>query len=626
MTNKIRRTGIELIGDAPWGTHFCQFYNTKQDLIDILVPYFRQGLADNEFCMWITSEPLSAAEAKTALREAVPQLDEYIRDDRIEILNYTEWYTKSGSFNADDVLQGWVDKLEDALKRGYEGLRLTGNTFWLEDADWAGFTAYEEAVNKVIGSYNMLAVCTYSLEKCGAPEIMDVMSNHKFALVKRGNSWQMIDNCERQMAEAAFAESEQRYSSIFKNAPFAMSLSKIPRNTIAEVNNAFLQLFEFSREEVIGKTSVELGIADPDSRAKVGEILREKGFVRDVEVARRTKTGREIFLSLNVDWVEFSGERFLLTTIRDITERKRVETMLLAKEEELQLVADFTPMVLTRLNRDMRYIFANQSCCRLLNRPLNEILGKSAPEIMGDQAFESIRPYIDRVLLGETVVYEMEIPYRDAGKRFMHVTYIPDKNSHGEVVGWFASVLDITDRKQTELAFRESEAKLSRVLKSIQDDFYVLDRDWRFVFTSRSFTAKIGKEPKDFIGKNIWEMFPKHIGTALEENFRASMEKGEIRRFETGGKYTSAWYSMSSFPSPEGITVLGRDISLRKKAEQALQESSEEIERFNRLMIGRESRMIELKEEVNELCKRMGLGQRYPLEFEKLEGKKLNKQ
>lgn len=53
---KTRKTEIDVVGDAPWGTHFCLFYQTKEDLIDILVPYFKAGLENNEFCMWVTSE------------------------------------------------------------------------------------------------------------------------------------------------------------------------------------------------------------------------------------------------------------------------------------------------------------------------------------------------------------------------------------------------------------------------------------------------------------------------------------------------------------------------------------------------------------------------------------------
>ncbi len=71
MGETTRKTGINVIGDAPWGTHFCLFYQTKEDLIDILVPYFKAGLENNELCVWITSEPLNVEDAKTAL-ETIP--------------------------------------------------------------------------------------------------------------------------------------------------------------------------------------------------------------------------------------------------------------------------------------------------------------------------------------------------------------------------------------------------------------------------------------------------------------------------------------------------------------------------------------------------------------------------
>ncbi|MGZ5556010.1 MAG: MEDS domain-containing protein, partial [Candidatus Aminicenantales bacterium] len=58
MSTELRKSGIGIIGDVSWGTHFCQFYRTAQDLLDILVPYFVAGLQNNEFCMWITSDPL----------------------------------------------------------------------------------------------------------------------------------------------------------------------------------------------------------------------------------------------------------------------------------------------------------------------------------------------------------------------------------------------------------------------------------------------------------------------------------------------------------------------------------------------------------------------------------------
>ncbi|MBA4349264.1 MAG: histidine kinase, partial [Thermodesulfovibrio sp.] len=108
MEKKLRKTGVDSIGDVPWGTHLCQFYNNKKDLIDILVPYFKTGLENNEFCLWVTSKPLSEKEAKEAVRMVVPDLDRYLKKGQIEIIPHAEWYLKDGVFNSQRVLNAWV--------------------------------------------------------------------------------------------------------------------------------------------------------------------------------------------------------------------------------------------------------------------------------------------------------------------------------------------------------------------------------------------------------------------------------------------------------------------------------------------------------------------------------------
>ena len=188
-----REFGIDLVGSIPWGTHVCQFYEAKQDLIDILVPYFAAGLRSNEFCMWITSQPLEVAEAKEALRKAVPDLDAYVAKGQIEIISYKDWYLLGGKFDSNRVLQGWVEKETAALKRGFEGLRLTGNTFWIERDLWQSFVDYEEAINAVIGQHKMLALCTYCLSNCSGTEVMDVVRNHIGTLIKQGGKWLSVE-------------------------------------------------------------------------------------------------------------------------------------------------------------------------------------------------------------------------------------------------------------------------------------------------------------------------------------------------------------------------------------------------------------------------------------------------
>lgn len=209
MSKTKRKIGIPIIGDASWGMHFCQFYQTKEDLIEILVPYFKMGLENNEYCMWIVSEPLLENETNKIMETAVPDFDHYINKGQIEILHHSRWYLKNGYFNSEEVLNGWINKLNYALSKGYDGLRVSGNTFWLEKKYWDDFADYEREINRFIKKYRMLAICTYYLNKCGVTDVIDVVQNHQFALIRKNNMWTILKSCERMETEKALEKSKK---------------------------------------------------------------------------------------------------------------------------------------------------------------------------------------------------------------------------------------------------------------------------------------------------------------------------------------------------------------------------------------------------------------------------------
>ncbi len=193
VATELRKTGISVVGDVPWGTHFCCFYETKEDLLDTLVPYFKAGLENNEFCVWVVSNSdlITVEEAKGALAQAVPDLDQHLSAENIEILNGPEWYLEENVFNLERVTSAWDKKLEQALARGYDGMRVSGDTFWLREKDWKGFCVYEKQLNDSITDRPMTVFCTYPLAKSGAAEILDVVQTHRFAMARRRGEWEV---------------------------------------------------------------------------------------------------------------------------------------------------------------------------------------------------------------------------------------------------------------------------------------------------------------------------------------------------------------------------------------------------------------------------------------------------
>lgn len=190
MTKEVtRKSGIDAIGDISWGAHLCQLYHTKQDLVDVIIPYLKAGLENNEFCIWVASNPL---EAKKAFGKSVPDLEIYLEKRQIEIIHYNDWYLKEGFFYPQKVLKSWVEKLDKALASGYDGLRLTEGIFSLENEYRDDFVGYEREIGRIIGNYQIIALCTYPLNQYGASEIIDVITNHQFALVKMEGKWEKI--------------------------------------------------------------------------------------------------------------------------------------------------------------------------------------------------------------------------------------------------------------------------------------------------------------------------------------------------------------------------------------------------------------------------------------------------
>jgi len=210
MREKLRKTGLDIIGEVPWGTHLCQFYQTKEDLIDILVSYFKAGLENNEFCMWVCWDPLRAEEARVSLSKRLKNLDNYIKKGQIEIVDYSRQQTEREDSGFTKMKQFWIDKERQALERGFEGLRLAGNTYWLEKREWKDFKQYETEVDDIIRNHKMLAICPYSIDKCGAPEIIDVIGGHKSALIKREGRWEIIESSGRKKAEEVLQRTKQQ--------------------------------------------------------------------------------------------------------------------------------------------------------------------------------------------------------------------------------------------------------------------------------------------------------------------------------------------------------------------------------------------------------------------------------
>jgi signal transduction histidine kinase len=335
MKDDLRKTGVNGISNVPWGTHFCMFYESKEDLINILVPYFKAGLENNEFCMWVTSEPLNTEEAEKALRLTLPNIDVYLEKGQLEIIPYNEWYIIEGEFDSDRVLNGWVNKLNNSQDNGFDGLRLTGNTSWLEKNDWNNFVDYEEEVDSILINYPMIAMCTYSIDKCNASEIIEVVNNHEFALVKRQGEWTQFESTKKKKMKEALNDNEQRFAEakrifdVLETLPTMICLLT-PDYHVKFANRAFRDKFGESE----GRHCYDycFGRTEPCDFCESYEVL-ETGQPHQWEV--KAPDG-SIIEAYDFPFTDVDGTPLILEMDVDVTEQRQTQNALKKINETLE--------------------------------------------------------------------------------------------------------------------------------------------------------------------------------------------------------------------------------------------------------------------------------------------------
>ena len=614
MAGKGTIIGLNIPGNVPWGTHVCQFYGTKQDLIDILIPYFRAGLENNEFCMWITSEPLSEKEAKEALKEALPNLDKYLKKGQIEIIPHHEWYLKNGTFNSKKVLASWMGKLNQALSNGYDGMRVTGNTTWLKKKDWKDFTQYEKEVNKVIGNHKMIAICSYSLDKCSASQLIDVISSHRYALIKEGSKWKVVGSSERPRAEEERELVLDELNERIKELNCLYNLSKIierPGISLDEVFGEAVHLTPSSwqypditccRVVCAGKElrTKNFKVTKWNQSADINISGKKEGIIEVYYLKEKPKRDEGPFLKEERDLIDALADRLGV-----FVKHRRAEDTIQESEEKYRNLVELAPDAILTVDLRGRVTACNQAFIKTSGYSIDEIVGKHFARLPTMNA-RDIPRYIKifgAILKGEAIKpFEASWKYKDGSLRIVEV-HIGLLKSGNKTIGVQSIIRDITERKGAEKAQRESEEKYKGLARDIPGMAYKGRADWT---TSVIFNSEVisGYTPDEFNSdKANWldiihsEDKPQvmeetsklaECQAEIVQEYRIVTKEGETRWI--ADHKSSRFTKDGDFDGVDGVVF---DITERKKAKEELEKTNRELMSTNKQLKQTQAQLIQ---------------------------------
>ncbi len=400
------------------------------------------------------------------------------------------------------------------------------------------------------------------------------------------------DVTQRKHAEDALRESEERFRSAFGSASIGMAVVALDGSAL-QVNGALCEMLGYGTREMLGAPFQALTHPDDvDEHATRTRALIE-GRIRRLQREERYlhRDGHVVWGLLSSSLVRSpdGAPLYLISQIQDITERKVAEAALRESEERFRSVFENAPIGMTVVALDGRTIQVNRALCRMLGYEEGELLRITIQSTTyGPDLPESIAN-AHRLLHGDTSSFQIEKRYihKDGNLVWSLLSASLVRSAGGEPLYIIAQMQDITSRKHAENAVRDSEQRYRELVESQQDVLVRFDRSGRVTFTNDSLCRTLGLPREAILGRSFLHFVheedrPAATGaTALlhAPPHRATLENRA--RTPDGWRWFN-WESRAIHDASGAVVEIqsvGRDVTDRRNAEEALRASLEELRR-----------------------------------------------
>jgi PAS domain S-box-containing protein len=578
-------SGFGVLGNISWGTHFCQFYEAKEDLLEILVPYIHAGLANNEYCLCILSQQgfVTPGELKTALAQFVPHLEQRLVNKDIEIVSESDWYFQDSKFDSASVLNALNEKYQQAVDRGYSGARVWGDTFWLNQQDWKDFNTYEKHVENLVNGSRMIVLCTYPVNRISAIEILDVVNAHRFAIARRKGNWEIIETA---------TEGQSRARLVVDTIP-TMAWTIRPDGVVDFVNKRWTEYTGYTVD--ILKDPLRVIHADDFSRVmnKWQANLGISRVLEDEVRLRRSDGEYRWFLVRTAPLIDEHGHTINWYGIAtDIDDSKRLSNALQETEQRyLSLFENMREGVAYlrvffdgEVFEDAIYLEVNPAWEVLTG--MRNVIGRRMTEALPQGSVKSSNVIARACMVALTGRPESFEAFSNWLKKWLLVKAYSPMSGHVIIV-----LDDITERKEAEEKLKLAYKRLSDQVENTPLGVIEFDKDLNVKRWSKRAEQLFGWTALEVLGKNVndpdFPLIYKEDLPAVDE-INVELTKGTVdwnqshnrNNTKDGNVVSCEWYN-SVLRDEQGdvltILCLVLDVTERNKTQAKLQHVNEEL-------------------------------------------------
>jgi PAS domain S-box-containing protein len=272
------------------------------------------------------------------------------------------------------------------------------------------------------------------------------------------------DITDRKLLERALRLSEEKFAKAFHSSPVEIVISTLQDDQFLDVNAAFERNSGFTRDEVLGHTSMELGMwINPEDRAPLIEDIEKRGRLQDREIRFRTKSGKIRVALCSAEQIKIGGKPCLLTVAQDITERKQAEDALHKTEKQFGAILKHSPNLIFLKDVEGRYLLINKEYRGTFQFTQDQIIGKKDIEVFPPDQAGVFRGGDLQVLRARAPMEFEEVIFQDDGPHTSIVQKFPLFDEGGEIYAICGFVRDITERKRAEEDLRRLSGQLLRI-------------------------------------------------------------------------------------------------------------------------------------------------------------------